>query len=146
MLQGRQRCKRSVQAGQLVGDAGRRLLVEEFLPGREVSFIILSDGERYFEYPATQDHKAAYDGDKGPNTGGMGAYCADGIIDSDLHSYVIQNVIEPTLDGMRHRNAVFRGFLYCGLMITDQGPRVLEFNVRMGDPETQPLMYRPCGR
>ncbi len=131
--------------GQLVGDAGRRLLVEQFLPGREVSFIILSDGEKYFEYPATQDHKAAYENDQGPNTGGMGAYCDDGIISADLRSEIIQTAIEPTLAGMRQRGHIFRGFLYCGLMIGDDGPQVLEFNVRMGDPETQPLMYRLNG-
>jgi len=131
--------------GQLVGDAGRRLLVEQFLPGREVSFIILSDGENYFEYPVTQDHKAAYENDEGPNTGGMGAYCDDGIISDDLRREIIQTAIEPTLAGMRRRGHVFRGFLYCGLMIGPDGPKVLEFNVRMGDPETQPLMYRLNG-
>lgn len=132
-------------SGKLVGDAGRRLLVEQFLSGREVSFIVLSDGERYFEYPATQDHKPIFDNDKGPNTGGMGAYCDDGIISDDLREQILATVVEPTLAGMRQYGRIFRGFLYCGLMIGDEGLQVLEFNVRMGDPETQPLMYRLNG-
>lgn len=132
-------------SGQLVGDAGRRLLVERFLRGREVSFIVLSDGQRYFEYPATQDHKAAFDNDEGPNTGGMGAYCDDGIVSEELRGQIVETVVEPALAGMRRRGQIFRGFLYCGLMIDREGPQVLEFNVRMGDPETQPLMYRLNG-
>ena len=136
---------RKMLSGQLVGGAGRRLLVERFLRGREVSFIVLSDGERYFEYPATQDHKAAFDNDEGPNTGGMGAYCDDGIVSDDLRRQIVATVVEPALAGMRRRGQVFRGFLYCGLMIGGEGLQVLEFNVRMGDPETQPLMYRLNG-
>ncbi len=136
---------RKMLCGQLVGDAGRRLLVERFLHGHEVSFIILSDGERYFEYPAAQDHKAAFDNDEGPNTGGMGAYCDDGIVSDDLRGQIIETVVEPALAGMRRRGQIFRGFLYCGLMVGGEGPQVLEFNVRMGDPETQPLMYRLHG-
>lgn len=132
-------------SGQLVGDAGRRLLVERFLRGREVSFIVLSDGQRYFEYPATQDHKAAFDNDEGPNTGGMGAYCDDGIVSDELRGQIVETVVDPALAGMRRRGQIFRGFLYCGLMIGPEGPQVLEFNVRMGDPETQPLMYRLKG-
>ena len=136
---------RRLLSGEAVGSAGQRLLVEEFLVGCEVSFIVLSDGEGTFEFRATQDHKAAYDGDKGPNTGGMGAYCVDSILSEDLRALVMNTIIEPSLDGMRQRGAKFQGFLYCGLMMTADGPKVLEYNVRMGDPETQPLLYRMNG-
>jgi phosphoribosylamine--glycine ligase len=136
---------RQLLSGEAVGAAGSRILVEEFLNGREVSFIVLSDGERMFEFRPTQDHKAAYDGDKGPNTGGMGAYCDDSIVDEPLRQRILSEIIEPTLAGMRAEGAVFRGFLYCGLMITADGPKTLEFNVRLGDPETQPLLYRMDG-
>lgn len=136
---------RRLLSGEAVGTAGERLLVEQFLVGREVSFIVLTDGERTFEFRATQDHKAAYDGDKGPNTGGMGAYCVDSILSDDMRRVVMDTIIEPSLAGMRSRGAKFQGFLYCGLMMTADGPKVLEYNVRMGDPETQPLLYRMHG-
>ncbi len=136
---------REMLAGKVVGEAGSRLLVEEFLVGREVSFIVLSDGERMFEFRPTQDHKAAYEGDKGPNTGGMGAYCDDAILDAPLRQRVLDEVVEPTLAGMSRTGDAFRGFLYVGLMIGEDGPKVLEFNVRLGDPETQPLLYRMIG-
>ena len=132
-------------AGQLVGDAGRRIVLEQYLQGQEVSFIILSDGSKYFVYPPTQDHKPVFDNDEGPNTGGMGAYCNPAILSDDLRGTIIDTVVEPTLDGLRRAGHPFRGFLYCGLMMTPGGPQVLEFNVRMGDPETQPLMYRMTG-
>ncbi len=136
---------RRLLSGEAVGAAGRRLLVEQFLEGREVSFIVLTDGERTFEFRAAQDHKAAYDGDQGPNTGGMGAYCVDAILSDDLRQAVMNTIIEPSLAGMSTRGTKFQGFLYCGLMITADGPKVLEYNVRMGDPETQPLLYRMNG-
>jgi phosphoribosylamine---glycine ligase len=136
---------RRLLSGEAVGSAGQRLLVERFLVGREVSFIVLTDGRRTFEFRATQDHKAAFDGDKGPNTGGMGAYCVDSILTDDLRRLVMDTIIEPSLAGMRSRGAMFQGFLYCGLMMTADGPQVLEYNVRMGDPETQPLLYRMSG-
>ena len=132
-------------AGELVGSAGRRILVEEFLSGEEVSFIALSDGERCFVFPPTQDHKPAFDNDEGPNTGGMGAYCAPALLSDRSHDFVLNRVVHPVLDGMRAKGHPFRGFLYCGLMMTAEGPKVLEFNVRMGDPETQSLMYRIRG-
>ena len=132
-------------AGQLVGEAGRRIVLEEFLEGEEVSFIVLSDGTDYFVYPPTQDHKPVFDNDEGPNTGGMGAYCDPAILSDDLRSTVIDTVVEPTLGGLRKAGHPFQGFLYCGLMMTPDGPRVLEYNVRMGDPETQPLMFRLQG-
>ena len=133
---------RSMLAGTMVGSAGRRILVEEFLEGEEVSFMVLSDGESFCALPATQDHKRALDGDRGPNTGGMGAYCDDSILSPAMRDRIIDLVVEPALAGMRGRGTPFKGFLYCGLMITDEGPKVLEFNVRLGDPETQPLLYR----
>jgi len=132
-------------SGEAVGSAGNRILVEEFLDGRELSFIVLTDGERIFEFRPTQDHKAAYDGDQGPNTGGMGAYCDDSILDEPLRRRILDEIIQPTLDGMKAEGAVFRGFLYCGVMVTADGPKTLEFNVRLGDPETQPLLYRMDG-
>ncbi len=135
----------SLLSGEAVGDAGKRLLIEEFLVGREVSFIVLTDGERLFEFRATQDHKAALDGDQGPNTGGMGAYCDDSILDEPSRQQILDTIIGPTLAGMRADGHAFRGFLYCGLMMTAEGPKVLEYNVRMGDPEAQPLLYRLDG-
>lgn len=114
-----------------------RLVIEEFLTGEEVSFIALCDGRDALPLAASQDHKAVFDGDQGPNTGGMGAYCDAGIL-SEVHTrMVMDQVIYPTVEAMN-----FSGFLYAGLMITSDGPKVLEFNVRLGDPETQPLMHR----
>ena len=136
---------RSLLSGEAVGDAGRSVLIEEFLVGREVSFIVLTDGVRLFEFRATEDHKAAYDSDQGPNTGGMGAYCDDSILDASARKKVLDTIIQPTLTGMRADGHPFQGFLYCGLMMTADGPKVLEYNVRMGDPETQPLLYRMTG-
>lgn len=116
---------------------GPRLVIEEFLTGEEVSFIVLSDGRDIVSFDATQDHKAVGDGDTGPNTGGMGAYC-DGRILSDSESQrVLDRIIAPVI-----ADTGFTGFLYAGLMMTSEGPKVLEFNVRLGDPETQPLMHR----
>jgi phosphoribosylamine--glycine ligase len=128
--------------GDLVGAAGRRVVVEEFLDGPEASFILLTDGKTYLPFPATRDHKRAFDHDKGPNTGGMGAYCSAGILSEADQRTVVETIIEPTLAGMRELGHPFRGFLYCGLVLTRDGPKVLEFNVRMGDPETQPILYR----
>ena len=133
---------REMLAGNLVGEAGRRILVEQFLVGEEVSFMVLSDGEAFCILPATQDHKRALDGDQGPNTGGMGAYCDDSIISDAMRDRIVDTIVEPALAGMRGRGTPFKGFLYCGLMLTEDGPQVLEFNVRLGDPETQPLLYR----
>jgi len=114
-----------------------RLVIEEFLQGREVSFIALGDGKTVVPLAATQDHKTVFDGDRGPNTGGMGAYCDAAILDEAQTREVMLRVILPTMAATR-----FTGFLYAGLMITSAGPKVLEFNVRLGDPETQPLMHR----
>jgi phosphoribosylamine--glycine ligase len=114
-----------------------RLVVEEFLRGEEVSFIALCDGRNAVPLAPTQDHKAVFDGDTGPNTGGMGAYCDCAILTASQTQYVLDRVIRPTVEATG-----FTGFLYAGLMMTDGGPKVLEFNVRLGDPETQPLMKR----
>ena len=135
----------AILSGNVVGDAGRRLLIEQFLSGEEVSFIVLSDGETFFEFPPTQDHKPALDNDEGPNTGGMGAYCDPRILTEAERQTVLTTIVETTLDGIRADGHPFVGFLYCGLMMTHDGPKVLEYNVRMGDPETQPLMYRMTG-
>jgi phosphoribosylamine---glycine ligase len=114
-----------------------RLVIEEYLEGREVSFIALCDGRDVLALAPTQDHKAVFDGDRGPNTGGMGAYCDASILSEAEIRLVLDTVIRPTVDTMK-----FTGFLYAGLMMTPGGPKVLEFNVRLGDPETQPLMHR----
>jgi len=114
-----------------------RLVIEEFLQGREVSFIALCDGRDALPLAPTQDHKAVFDGDTGPNTGGMGAYCDSNILTEAETAQVLNTVIRPTVAAMQ-----FTGFLYAGLMMTAAGPKVLEFNVRLGDPETQPLMHR----
>lgn len=124
-----------------LGSAGAQVVLEEFLTGEEVSFIVLTDGERTLPFPPAQDHKAIFDGDRGPNTGGMGAYCDSRILSPDLHGEILSRIIEPTLRGLREEGSPFRGFLFAGLMLTADGPKVLEFNVRLGDPETQALLY-----
>jgi phosphoribosylamine--glycine ligase len=132
---------RALLSGELVGAAGSRLVVEEFLKGEEVSFIVLSDGRNVVALEPTQDHKAVHDGDTGPNTGGMGAYRDAKILTSAQRAEVMERIIEPTIAQMRAEGTPFTGFLYAGLMMTARGPKVLEFNVRLGDPETQPLMH-----
>lgn len=114
-----------------------RLVIEEYLQGEEVSFIALCDGKTALPFAVTQDHKAAFDGDGGPNTGGMGAYSDSSILTDDETRDILDRIIYPTLQA-----TAFTGFLYAGLMMTANGPKVLEFNVRLGDPETQPLMHR----
>lgn len=121
---------------------GSRLVVEEFLRGEEVSFIVLSDGENVLPLEPTQDHKTVHDGDTGPNTGGMGAYCDGRILDDAAKAQIMSQVIRPAIEQMRAEGQPFTGFLYAGLMMTAKGPRVLEFNARLGDPETQVLMHR----
>ncbi|HUS06747.1 MAG TPA: phosphoribosylamine--glycine ligase [Bryobacteraceae bacterium] len=122
--------------------SGPFLVIEEFLQGDEVSFIVLSDGTRALPLEPTQDHKAAYDGDRGPNTGGMGAYCDSTILTAQQTGVVMDRVILPTIEHMKQDGTPFTGFLYAGLMMTADGPKVLEFNARLGDPETQALMHR----
>jgi phosphoribosylamine---glycine ligase len=129
-------------AGRVVGDAGGRVVLEEFLEGEEVSFLVLSDGERVTPLAAAQDHKRLGDGDTGPNTGGMGAYSTPSLIDDAMRDWLITHIARPVIDGMRQEGAEYRGILYCGLIITARGPMVLEFNARFGDPATQPILMR----
>ena len=130
-------------SGNKFGDAGARIVVEEFLDGEEASFIIITDGESILPMATSQDHKARDEGDVGPNTGGMGAYSPAPVVTPYVENRIMEEVIRPTLEGMRRDGANYVGFLYAGLMITDDGtPKVIEFNCRMGDPETQPIMAR----
>ncbi|MCH8506034.1 MAG: phosphoribosylamine--glycine ligase [Ectothiorhodospiraceae bacterium] len=125
------------------GDAGARVVVEEFLVGEEASFIVMVDGEHILPLASSQDHKARDEGDRGPNTGGMGAYSPAPVLDRQAHKRAMREVIEPTVRGMAAEGNRYTGFLYAGLMIgSDGAPKVLEFNCRMGDPETQPIMLR----
>jgi phosphoribosylamine---glycine ligase len=125
-----------------LGAASARLVIEECLAGEEVSFILLTDGRGTLPFPPTQDHKALLDADQGPNTGGMGAYSDDAILADSLRKDILRRIVAPTLAGMAAEGVTYRGFLYCGLMLTDVGPKVLEYNVRLGDPEAQPIMMR----
>ena len=138
----REEAERGIE--QLMSEGGL-LVIEEFLQGEEVSFIVLSDGNRVVALEATQDHKAVFDGDQGPNAGGMGAYCDGRILTREQSEAILRAVIDPVIEGMRAEGTPFTGFLYAGLMMTADGPRVLEFNARLGDPETQPLMHRMRG-
>jgi phosphoribosylamine--glycine ligase len=125
-----------------LGSAGERVILEETLVGEEVSFIVLTDGRAILPLVPTQDHKAVFDDDQGPNTGGMGAYSEDSILDESLRTEIVRNIVAPTLAGMAAEGTPYQGFLYCGLMLTAQGPKLLEYNVRMGDPEAQPIVMR----
>ena len=129
-------------SGKMVGEAGSRVVIEEFLEGEELSFLVLSDGERVTPLVAAQDHKRVGDGDTGPNTGGMGAYSMPQLVDAQLREWLLAHIARPVVQGMREEGAEYRGILYCGLMITPRGPMVLEFNVRFGDPETQAILLR----
>ena len=129
-------------SGKMVGEAGARVVLEEFLDGEELSFLVMSDGDRVVPLVATQDHKRIFDNDKGPNTGGMGAYSTDQIIDTQMRDWLVTHIAKPVVAGMKAEGAEYRGILYCGIMMTARGPMVLEFNCRFGDPETQPIMMR----
>ena len=130
-------------SGSAHGDAGRKIVVEQFLQGEEVSFICLVDHDTVIPLASSQDHKARDDGDRGPNTGGMGAYSPAPIVTPALHEKIMQQVINPTVNGFIQLGHPYQGFLYAGLMISPDGiPNVLEFNCRFGDPETQPIMFR----
>lgn len=130
-------------AGNKFGEAGHRVVIEEFLVGEEASFIVMSDGENVLPMASSQDHKARDEGDKGPNTGGMGAYSPAPVVTTEMHDRIMQEVIMPTVKGMKAEERTYTGFLYAGIMITKDGtPKVLEFNCRFGDPETQPIMMR----
>jgi len=125
-----------------LGVGGRRILLEETLRGDELSFILLTDGERYATLVPTRDHKRVFDGDQGPNTGGMGAYSSDDLLPEALRQEILRTVVEPTLRGLAADGIRYQGFLYAGLMLTTDGPQVLEFNCRLGDPETQAIAAR----
>ena len=130
-------------AGNKFGDAGARIVIEEFLDGEEASFIVITDGTNIFPMATSQDHKARDEGDVGPNTGGMGAYSPAPVVTPEIEQRIMDEVIRPTLDGMKSEGNTYTGFLYAGLMIMADGtPKVIEFNCRMGDPETQPIMAR----
>jgi phosphoribosylamine---glycine ligase len=129
-------------SGKMVGEAGSRVVLEECLQGDELSFLLVSDGERVAPLVAAQDHKRIGDGDTGPNTGGMGAYSTKTIVDEQMSQWLVQHVARPVVAGMKAEGAEYKGILYCGLMMTARGPMVLEFNCRFGDPETQPILMR----
>ena len=130
-------------AGNAFGDAGHRVVIEEFLAGEEASYIVMVDGEHILPMATSQDHKAALEGDKGPNTGGMGAYSPAPVVTPEIEARIMAEVIEPTVKGMAAEGKPYTGFLYAGLMISDDGaPKVIEYNCRFGDPETQPIMMR----
>ncbi len=130
-------------SGNKFGEAGHRVVIEEYLEGEEASFIVISDGKNILPLASSQDHKARDEGDKGPNTGGMGAYSPAPIITDKIHDRIMREVIEPTVKGMADEGRKYIGFLYAGLIISADGtPNVLEFNCRFGDPETQPIMMR----
>lgn len=134
---------RDMLSGNAFGDAGARVVIEEFLDGEEASFISMVDGKTALPMATSQDHKRVGDGDTGPNTGGMGAYSPAPVVTPDVHSRVMREVVNPTVQGMIADGMPFTGFLYAGLMIDKAGaPKVIEFNVRFGDPETQPVMLR----
>ncbi|MDQ7833237.1 MAG: phosphoribosylamine--glycine ligase [Desulfovibrionaceae bacterium] len=130
---------------KIYGSAGETVIVEQALSGEEASFLALCDGERYVPLSACQDHKAAFDGDKGPNTGGMGAYCPAPVLPESEYGRMADRVIAPIMRTLADRGHPFRGVLYAGLMMTEKGPMVLEYNVRFGDPECQPLLMRLRG-
>ena len=125
-----------------LGAGGARILLETALKGEELSFIVLTDGRSFLPMAPSQDHKRAFDGDRGPNTGGMGAYTVDGMITPHYESMIIKDIVNPTIAGLSEEGIPYTGFLYFGLMLTASGPMVLEYNCRLGDPETQPLMTR----
>ena len=133
-------CVREMMVDRRFGDAGARVVVEEHLQGREASFFVLTDGTRARVLPSAEDHKRAFDADEGPNTGGMGAFSPSPLIDGPMAERVLDTIVFPTLRGMKAAGHPYCGFLYCGLMMTADGPKVIEFNARMGDPETQVVM------
>jgi phosphoribosylamine---glycine ligase len=124
------------------GAAGERVLFEQALPGKELSYIILTDGRNFISLAPTRDHKRAFDGDQGPNTGGMGTYSSGDILAPDVEAAILKVVVRPTLAALQKENLDFRGFIFFGLMLTPSGPKVLEYNCRLGDPETQSILMR----
>ncbi len=137
-----QRVAEEMLTGKMLGEAAGCVVLEEYLQGEELSFLVMSDGERVVPLVAAQDHKRALDNDQGPNTGGMGAYSTDQIIDAQMRDWLVAHIARPVINGMRAEGAPYKGILYCGIMMTATGPMVLEFNCRFGDPETQPILMR----
>jgi phosphoribosylamine---glycine ligase len=129
-------------SGKMLGDAGLSVVIEEFLQGEELSFLVLSDGDRVAPLVPAQDYKRIGDGDTGPNTGGMGAYSSPALLDEQMQNWIVQHIARPVVKGMRAEGMEYRGILYCGLMLTARGPMVLEFNCRFGDPEAQAILMR----
>ncbi len=129
-----------VMVGRKFGTSGERVVLEEFLSGQEASYFVLADGASYMPLSSAQDHKRIFDDDRGPNTGGMGAFAPSPLITADVERRVIETIVEPVLDGMVREGHPYRGFLYVGLMLTHEGPKVVEFNVRFGDPEAQVIL------
>lgn len=134
------RTVRGMLAGELFGDAGRTIVIQERLSGPEVSVLAFSDGQTIVPLLPAQDHKRVFDNDRGPNTGGMGAFAPVASVNPELLEEIHATILKPTVDGMREEGMPYKGVLYAGLMLTNEGPKVLEYNVRFGDPETQPLM------
>jgi phosphoribosylamine--glycine ligase len=133
---------RDMLSGNAFGSAGSRVVIEEFLTGEEASFLVITDGKNVIPLASAQDHKAIFDGDRGPNTGGMGAYSPAPVVTAEIHEKAMQQVIQPTVDGMAAEGRAYRGVLYAGLMVKDGQVKTLEFNARFGDPECQPLLMR----
>ena len=129
-------------SGKMLGEAGSKVVLEECLKGDELSFLVISDGERVAPLVAAQDHKRLGDGDTGPNTGGMGAYSTTNMLDDKMRDWLVHHIAQPVVSGMKEEGTEYKGILYCGLMMTARGPMVLEFNCRFGDPETQPILMR----
>lgn len=131
-----------IMGKKIFGDAGNKIVIEEFLEGEEASVLAFSDGENVLPLEPAQDHKAIYDGDRGPNTGGMGAYSPAPIVTDTLAKDILENILKPTIKALAQEGRVYKGIIYAGLMITNYSVKVLEFNVRFGDPETQPILMR----
>lgn len=135
-------CIHSIMVEKKFGKAGERILIEEYEKGQEMSFMVISDGKRALPLVSAMDYKKIFDNDRGPNTGGMGAISPAPQTDKNLYTIIMKSIIQPTIRGLRQTGKEFRGILYAGLMITPEGPKVLEFNVRFGDPETQAIILR----
>lgn len=133
-------CIDDIMIKKKFGDAGNKIVIESFLKGSEISVMAFTDGKTIVPLLSSQDHKQAYDGDRGPNTGGMGAYCPTSIMDNSLYEQVMEYILRPTITGLQHEGITYKGILYAGLMITETGPKVLEYNCRFGDPETQAVL------
>ena len=127
---------------KIFGEASEKVVIEEFLEGEEASYIVMINGDKFVALPTSQDHKRLLDGDRGPNTGGMGAYSPTPVITPEVEERIKKEIVERVINGLNKEGIYFRGFLYVGLMITKEGPKVLEFNVRLGDPEAQPILMR----